>query len=474
MNHSLPYSFVGIQTLILATNFPVLYWDCACLIVNSGGIDELEDEDIEMEDDEEDVIEEDEKKKKSKATDYGRIAIALGQMQSSNITVTPPDINHSSYTFSPNTATNTILYGLRGINKIGNDLVNSILTFRPYTSIENFLSKVKVNKPQMINLIKAGAFDGFDKQRIETMHHYIDLISDVKQKLNLQNMQMLINFNLIPSDYAFDLQVYHFNKYLKKSKLGDYYGLDAIAQKFYEQHFSLDNLYYQNESEYIALILQKTWDKIYTKQMNGIRDYIKKNQTELLATVNHKLTSDTWEKYCKGTLSKWEMDAVSFYSHEHELAHINERAYSLINFFHLPEDPQVETVISINGRDIPLMKLSRIAGTVLDKDKNKSTVTLLTKYGVVPVKIYRAQFVKYDKQISERQEDGHKKVIEKSWFSRGNKLIFTGIRRGDTFVPKVYKRSEFRDPILLITQLLDDGYLLTTSQRVNTDVSDDL
>ena len=472
MNHSLPYSFVGIQTLILATNFPVLYWNCACLIVNSGGIDELEDEDDETE--EEEDAEEDGKKKKVKAADYGRIAIALGQMQSNNITVLLPDINHSSYTFNPDTQTNSILYGLRGINKIGNDLVNTILTFRPYPSLDNFLAKVKVNKPQMINLIKAGAFDRFGDSRVSIMRDYVNLISDAKQKLNLQNMQMLINFKLIPSDYDFGLQVYHFNKYLKKLKVGDYYGIDAVAQKFYEAHFSLDNLYYQVDSDYIALISQKTWDKIYTKQMDGIRGYIKENQSKLLEIVNEKLTSDVWKKYCKGTLGKWEMDSVSFYFHEHELANLREHAYRISNFFHLPEDPEVEKVISINGRDIPLMKLSRIAGTVLDKDKNKSTVTLLTKYGVVPVKIYRAQFVKYDKQISERQEDGHKKVIEKSWFARGNKLIFTGIRRGDTFVPKVYKNSEFKEPILLITEILDDGYVLTTSQRANCDDSGDM
>ena len=39
-NHSLPYSFVGIQTIYLATHFNPIYWDTACLIVNS---DSLED-----------------------------------------------------------------------------------------------------------------------------------------------------------------------------------------------------------------------------------------------------------------------------------------------------------------------------------------------------------------------------------------------------------------------------------------------
>lgn len=50
--HALAYSFVGIQTLYLATNYPQIYWNCACLIVNAGGTELLLldiDEDIDEE-----------------------------------------------------------------------------------------------------------------------------------------------------------------------------------------------------------------------------------------------------------------------------------------------------------------------------------------------------------------------------------------------------------------------------------------
>ena len=43
-------------------------------------------------------------------------------------------------------------------------------------SIEDFLAKVKVNKVQMINLIKSGAFDSFG-DRVELMHKYVDMIT---------------------------------------------------------------------------------------------------------------------------------------------------------------------------------------------------------------------------------------------------------------------------------------------------------
>ena len=62
--HALAYSFIAIQILILATYYPIIYWNCACLITNSGG-DEyqddddnvLDDDEVEIEDDEEDEFE---------------------------------------------------------------------------------------------------------------------------------------------------------------------------------------------------------------------------------------------------------------------------------------------------------------------------------------------------------------------------------------------------------------------------------
>ena len=59
--------------------------------------------------------------------------------------------------------------------------------------------------------------------------------------------------------------------------------------------------------------------------------------------------------------------------------------------------------------------LHRIAGTCIAKNKTKSTVELLTTDGVVTVKFRKEYFALFDKQISERQPDGTKKIVEKSW-----------------------------------------------------------
>ena len=90
---------------------------------------------------------------------------------------------------------------------------------------------------------------------------------------------------------------------------------------------------------------------------------------------------------------------------------------------------------------------------VIEKNKLKNTVTLLTQYGVVKIKVYKSQFVKFDRQAFTKDEiTGKKTITEKSWFSRGNKLLIQGIRRGDFFIPKAYKGSEYK-PITLISSI---------------------
>ena len=468
--HALLYSFIGIQTLVVATQFPIIYWNTACLIVNSQSIEEPEDEEEmaencieelddsseeEEEEDSEEEITSKKEKKKQKTVNYGKIAIAIGKMEQGGIYISPPDINSSGFTFSPDEKNNIIRYGLRGITKVGEDIVKSIIENRPYSSIDDFLSKVKINKPQMIKLIKAGAFDEFgDRERL--MRYYVSEKRKKKKRITLQNMKMLIDFGLIPDEYDLQRRVFNFNKYLKKMKIGtQYYGLDNIAMNFYEKNFDVDFLEpYDTESGFA--ILQTKWDKIYKAQMDIIRPFIKDNNQLLLNEVNNRLMSDVWNKYCLGSISKWEMDSVSCYFHQHELQDVNYRLCGFSNFFELSEQPEIDRIIEIKGKKIPLFKIHRICGTVLDRDKGKKMVTVLTREGVVNVRVFGEVFSYYDKQISERGADGKKHVIEKSIFSRGNKIIITGIRRENEFVMKKYKNTPYHG-IELITKINEDG-----------------
>ena len=487
LSHTLAYSIIGLQELNLAFRYPIILWNCACLISDSGGNDKeieeteeatieeiFENSDIGIFDETEEIEEAEEieevvekKKKKASKINYGKIATAIGKMKSEGVNIVATDINKSDFTFAPDIDNNSIIYGLSGITKVGIDVIHQIIKNRPYVSIENFLSKVKVNKPQMINLIKAGAFDNLypDKNRIEIMKEYIEMISDKKKRITLQNMKMLIDFQLIPEDYNLQCKVYNFNKYLKKNKVNDSYGIDSIALNFYMNNFDMDLL--TPAEEYLFTIKQTDWDKIYKKQMDIIRPYIKKHNEELLEAVNNRLLKDIWEKYCDGNISHWEMEAISCYIHDHELKNLKTGAYGFVDYKKLSEEPEVnyEFKSKQTGQKIPLFKIHRIAGTVLDKDKAKKSVTLLTTTGVVTVKIFGDAFTHYDKQLSERGADGHKHVIEKSWFSRGNKIIVTGIRRGDTFLAKKYKNTPHH-LVELINDINDEGYIQTTEERV--------
>lgn len=467
----------------LAYKYPIIFWNCACLISDSGGneqdnVDSEEElifSNIEenynsnFEDFNDDIEEEDNKEKeitkkaiKTRTANYGKIATAIGKMQNNGIKITSPSINKSTYTFSPDVENSIIRYGLSGIVKIGEEIIHSIIENRPYISIEDFLSKVKVNKPQMINLIKSGAFDEFG-DRIQIMKKYITLISDTKKRLTLQNMRMLIEYELLPSELEYQIRVFNFNKYLKSFKDEIYYNVDEIALRFLEENYSIDNLY---PSDNGMKIKQTDWDKIYKKEMNPVRDYIKEYQEELLEKLNSKIIKLEWDKYCTGTISKWEMDSISCYLHEHELNKVKEVKYGLVDFFKLPEEPIIDQVINIKGKHIPLFKINRIMGTVLDKNKTRKTVTLLTKNGVVNVRIFGDVFNYYDKQISEKNLiTGKKKVLEKSIFTRGNKIIVTGIRRGDDWISKKYSRTPYH-LVEQITTIDEEGNIKIKAERI--------
>lgn len=388
-----------------------------------------------------------------------KISSAIGRIISAGTQVSAPDINQSSFTFSPDIQNNTIRYGLSGITRIGNDLVKTIMAGRPYKSLDDFLNRIKITKPQMVNLIKSGAFDCFGN-RVDVMRQYINMVSDTKKRITLQNMKMLIDFKLIPEEYDLECRVFNFNKYIKKQKNGAFYNIDENAYDFYCAHFDIDKLVPEGD---IFKVPQTYWDAMYQKHMDIVRPYIQKYNQQLLSSVNERLTKDMWDKYCLGTISQWEMDSISCYIHEHELINVDNMRYGFADFNKLDESPVVERTVPIKGKLVPIFRLERIIGTVLDRDKAKKLVTLLTTSGVVTVKVYGV-FQQYDRQISERGADGKKHVKEKSCFSRGNKIVITGIREGDSFIAKKYKSTPFHR-IEIISKINNDGTIETRARE---------
>ena len=434
--HALAYSFIGAQTIYIATHWNPIYWNTACLIVNSASLENEEDDD-------------DDGNTKDKSTDYSKLAKAIGDITSRGIKVSLIDINKSGFSFEPDEPNNEILFGLKGVNKIGGPVIDQIISGRPYTGIIDFMNRCPLNKTQMVSLIKSGAFDKIDNKwaseickenpRYAIMAYYVSLVCDPKKRLTLQNFNGLLKSGLVPEELNKQKQVFVFNKFLKDNKkVGKYYVFDEGSLNFYSQYYDLNELDVING---ITCILQTKWDKIYQKEMDEARNWLKENQDEVLNQYNNLLFNETWNKYATGNISAWEMESLCFYYHEHELANIDKHKYGIVNFSTLSYEPEVDYFFKRAGRDIPIFKLYKIAGTIISKNNTKASVAILTTDGVVNVKFTKEYYAMYNRQISEVQADGSKKVLEKGWFSRGTKIMVTGYRREDTFVAKTYKAT---------------------------------
>lgn len=444
--HALAYSFVGMQTLYLATHFNPVYWNTAYLIVNSGAVDEVEGE----------------------QTDYTKIAKAIGEIRNKGIKVSLVDINHSDFGFKPDVENNQILFGLKGLVNVNNEFIRTIIDNRPYVSLVDFLNRIHPNKQAMIALIKGGAFDQFGS-RMDAMVQYIWLTCDKKQRLTLQNMPGLMRYGLLPTEekYIIPRKVFEFNRYLKDNcKVINGFQLDDRSIDFLNS-LGLERLY--DESFFMDA---KAWDKIYQSYMDTFRDWIKLNKDEILDKLNTTIFLQDWEKYATGNISSWEMEALCFYYHDHELKNVPNEKYGFIDFFSLPEEPIIDKVFKRGNSTIPIYKLNKICGTCIAKNKTKSTVYLLTTTGVVTVKFRQEYFALFDKQTFQRNADGSRKVIEKSWFNRGNMIVVQGIRRGDEFVTKKYASSSGHQ-LYKIDQVNADGTLVLRSERKQGEEIDD-
>ena len=150
----------------LATRWNPLYWQCACLCVNSGSYADELDDDYEADEDEglSDEDPEEDSVKRNTAPKYGKISRAIANAQHSGVTIELPDINSAQSDFVPDVPNNAILYSLRAVNVISDALLDSILVGRPYVSLSDFVVRVQPQRIQMVGLIKAGCFDALCKK----------------------------------------------------------------------------------------------------------------------------------------------------------------------------------------------------------------------------------------------------------------------------------------------------------------------
>ena len=164
--------------------------------------------------------------------------------------------------------------------------------------------------------------------------------------------------------------------------------------------------------------------------------------------LNEGIFEEAWDKYGDGNKLSWEIDSLGFYHSGHELEGVGETLPIDISIVKDIVEGQLAGYFMIKGQAIPELKIHHILGTVLDKDKMKHIVYFSTPDGVLGVKFFRTVFAKYDKVVNQ-VVDGKKTLIDDSWFKKGTKLLISGVKRGDYFSPKVYKKTRLQPVIRL-------------------------
>lgn len=469
--HLSGYSTIAVQEMNLAYHYPIIYWNTACLIVNAGADDDSEE---------------------NKSTQYGKIAAAIANMQKRGINISLPLINSAKFGFVPDEANNRIIYALKAMNNIGDDLAHAIVENQPYASFEDFCERMVdtkiVQKSKMVTLIKAGCFTELDNpDRAVTMRKFIQRIVKPLEKLTMAQLPMLVEHGIVPEDLRILVRVKNFKDYVthesffvrnvidkdkkkipKKGYHDRIFVLDEVSMEFFNEHFSQNSVVGIQDEFY--LISEKKFLKEWEEKIQPLKEWF----PTALEEYNNKLVEKEYENLASGSIAKWEMDALNYYYTEHELAHLDNEKYGIVDFFNLPEDPEPYEyyVRYIQGEKkyIPKNKIVRLAGTVLDNDNNRHMITLLTTTGVVGVKFSKGQYVYYNRQIKVPIEGSDKsKIAEYSWFKRGNKLIVCGYRSGDTFRAYRYKDTIYQHCAMKIEEVRDDGSVYLISGRGEED-----
>lgn len=493
ISHVAGYSYIAMQEASLYTYYPHIYWNAAVLSAEAGSDTEEDFKDLiakgwmkksidkrreeeqlrqEFMEEFEDEFEPDEieeafqeylkdyqatEEKKAQNARRGVIASAVSNLQR-EMNIAAPDINTSGYGFKPDLKHESIVCGLKIVSKLGNKLIQDIIDNRPYTSLWDFVSKVKISKDRVCYLIKSGAFRNIEyKNMLDLLKDYVLTVSDQKKKLTLQNVQMLIKYNLIPNQYEEQIKLFNWVKYIRKMKYDtQYFELDERAYRYYTDHFVDNSLNINNK----LVVRQNEVESYYKKEMEKIKSYINEHQEELLNKLNNILFNLEWDKY--GVLSEadGEMDSMRIYIHENPLS----KAITMLPLSSLDEVKKAETngVFNIKGKIIPKMVIHSILGVCIDKDKLHSMFTILTTQGAIEVKVAKDQFAFYDQTIVEIV-NGEKVTKQDSFFKIGTKLLVTGCMSGDLMRLKKYKDTPI-DEVLMKIELTEDNHVMAESK----------
>lgn len=409
--HTLGYSQILMQELNLCHRFGTAYWKAACLTVDSG----ISDTD------------------KGKSVDYDKIAEAVGNMRND---ILAPNINQSKAGFS--VKDNKILYGLVGINGVNEKEAQEIINKRPFVSFDDFIERCEVSNKAIISLIKCGAFDSIEADRKALAMKYTKHTTQLLKSLTTVQAQSIVDNGLLPQE----LQKYVEFNFIRKEVLaknnlfkminktnGYYYLSEEALNKVKLLGFNIEFTFNDDG----RMIVEKTkLQNTFKKQTEPLNAFLKSE--EALVTYNRMLLNKEWIKKFFGDLLDWEMDSIRTYiGTEHGMDKYDLSYLPIKNFSELDEGKKIDDF---------KYELQLIAGTVISSDKDKHTLGILTKDGVVKIKMSKQAFAQYN-QIDSVKEGKAKTILSDTWFKAGTHLIIQGFKQGEIFMAKGYKSSTY-------------------------------
>ena len=448
--HTTAYSTIALQEASLVYNYSDLYWKCSCLSVDADAIDTSDYEFlIENNIMEEESEEDEDDKKKSSKINYDKIASAIGKF-SKEVNIVAPNINKSKIGFEPDVENNAIIFGLKGISKIGDNVIAEIMMRRPFASLNDFVEKMQNNGKKLISidrvvfLIKSGCFDALEGlPREKIMENFLLKQLTKRETVDMKNAITLIRKGFIPTDpYKVSKGAYLLGRYFGRHKDGNgYFILDkdpSAMQEVWCEKFYTGKVYDLDGSK---KVLASEWESFVLPHKLILKKYISDNKKELAEKLYQMDLQEIKNKYAKGDILQWELDSLNFYHSGHPLLNTG----APVEYEDINTIPSGDNEGFWGGYNTLKYKLHTIIGTVLTKNKSQCILSLSTPTGVIKVKLYKQQYAKYAQKI----ENSSGKLVQEAFTEKGTHLCIIGIKRDELFIPKVYKETRC-SPIMKI------------------------
>lgn len=373
--HVLGYTTIALQELNLYNKYPHIYWNTGVLIANIG----LDDE--------------------GGTVDYGKLAKAIANIQKSGTKIAPPDVNNSDMAFKANPEKNVIEYGLGAIAGVSQENKEKIIANRPYSSFEDFVSKVDIPNKQMIACIKSHMFNAFGSPKDILLTH-CHCTTNIRKTLGMVQVPALASAGLIPDKFEKYIKLNNFNNYCKKilEKSEDklYYILDDRAMEFIDKN-------YPDLMDGDTLEI-KPWTKVFNKEVKPLKDWLKENKESLVLKLREVEAKNKFiEEGGLDSYESYQMSTLNCYLGRHDLARVSRSKYGIQKF---------ESLEGKQGK-------FKICGTIIVKERTHSSITILTpEFDTVTVQMSKAKFSALEKE---------------NFFNRHNMVILEGARRGSRF-----------------------------------------